>query len=107
MDNKAKLFSYLGLAMRAGKLASGDGAVLDAIRGGDARLVVLAEDASDNTRKKITDKCNHYDVPLLVIGSRGELGACTGKEERVVFAVTDAGFAKLIARCQVIPAEVE
>lgn len=105
--NEKKLYSYLGLAMRAGKLATGDGAVLDAIRSGEAKLVILALDASSNTNKKIRDKCGHYAVPLLAFGSRGAIGASIGKEERVVLAVTDAGFADMIARCQVKPAEVE
>ncbi|WP_409347229.1 YlxQ family RNA-binding protein [Paenibacillus sp. MBLB4367] len=93
---KNKVFSNLGLAMRAGKVVTGDESVLDAVRSGEAKLVVVAEDASDNTRKKISDKCSFYEVPLIVYGSRNELGASLGKPERVVMAVTDAGFAKLI-----------
>lgn len=93
---KNKVFSNLGLAMRAGKLVTGDESVLEAVRSGEAKLVVVAEDASDNTRKKIADKCSYYEVPLFVYGSRNELGGSIGKPERVVMAVTDAGFAKLI-----------
>jgi ribosomal protein L7Ae-like RNA K-turn-binding protein len=69
-----RFFSNLGLAMRAGKLATGEEAVLNAIRSGDAKLVILAEDASENTRKKYNDKCNSYEVPLLTIGNREQLG---------------------------------
>lgn len=50
MANKA--LSRLGLATRAGKLISGEEIVLKAIRSGEAKLVLLAGDASDNTRKK-------------------------------------------------------
>ncbi|XID96097.1 YlxQ family RNA-binding protein [Paenibacillaceae bacterium WGS1546] len=95
MGNKA--LSRLGLATRAGKLVSGEEVVMKAIRSGDAKLVLLAEDASDNTRKKIQDKCNSYRVPLLVGFTRFELGAAVGKPERVLFAVTDRGFADLLA----------
>jgi ribosomal protein L7Ae-like RNA K-turn-binding protein len=99
--------SYLGLAMRAGKLTTGDTGVMEAIRKGDAKLVVLAQDASDNAKKKYKDKCSHYGVTLMEYGSREELGASIGKAERVVLAVTDPGFAKMIGKCQVKPAEVE
>lgn len=89
--------SRLGLATRAGKLVSGEEVVMKAIRSGDAKLVLLAEDAADNTRKKIQDKCNSYRVPLLVGFTRFELGAAVGKPERVLFAITDRGFADLLA----------
>lgn len=95
MGNKA--LSRLGLATRAGKLVSGEEVVMKAIRSGDAKLVLLAEDASDNTRKKIQDKCNSYRVPLLIGFTRFELGAAVGKPERVLFAITDRGFADMLA----------
>lgn len=47
----SKALSYLGLAMRAGKIVTGDEAVLKAVRSSEAKLVVLAGDASDNTQK--------------------------------------------------------
>ena len=52
----SKALSYLGLAMRAGKIVTGDEAVLKAVRSSEAKLVVLAGDASDNTQKKFRDK---------------------------------------------------
>jgi ribosomal protein L7Ae-like RNA K-turn-binding protein len=91
-----KLSSYIGLSMRAGKLVSGDEGVLKAIRGGEAKLVIIAEDASNNTRKKFTDKCGSYGVPFMEYGKMTELGACIGKSERAVLAVTDIGLANLV-----------
>ncbi|MNI84071.1 putative ribosomal protein YlxQ [compost metagenome] len=97
----------MGLAMRAGKVVHGDQAVLDAVRSKEAKLVVVATDASDNTRKKVADKCSHYQIPLVEYGVRDDLGAAIGKESRVVVAVTDAGFARLLTESQGKPAEVE
>ncbi len=104
---RAKTLSHLGLAMRAGKLVSGEETVLKAVRSGEAKLVVLAEDASDNTEKKLTDKCGSYDVPLVIGFTRYELGGAVGKPERVMFAVTDHGFAQLISGGFVQHSEVE
>jgi len=92
-----KALSRLGLAQRAGKLVSGEDGVLKAIRRGQARLVILAEDASENTRKKVADKCQSYGIPLLTGFSRQALGSAAGKHERVMFAITDQGFADMIA----------
>ncbi|BCU82057.1 YlxQ family RNA-binding protein [Polycladomyces abyssicola] len=91
MDKRLQL---LGLAQRAGKVVTGEEAVLRAIRSGQAAAVILAEDASDNTRKRFTDKCSYYDVPLWHMGTRTELGRAIGKPERVVIALTDPGFAR-------------
>lgn len=91
-----RALSRLGLAMRAGKLVSGEEIVLKAIRSGEAKLVLLARDASDNTSKKFADKCNSYGVPLVIGFTRYELGAAVGKPERVIFAVTDKGFADML-----------
>ncbi|WEK56148.1 MAG: YlxQ family RNA-binding protein [Candidatus Cohnella colombiensis] len=102
-----KVLSRLGLAMRAGKLVSGEEIVIKAIRSGEAKLIVLAQDASDNTGKKIADKCKSYNVPLLIGYTRFELGSAVGKPERVMFAVTDRGFADMIQGGWVHHSEVE
>lgn len=102
-----KIHSTLGLAMRAGKIVSGDDTVMRAVRSGDARLVILAADAADNAKKKYMDKCSHYRIPLVEYGSRFDLGSAIGKVDRVVLAVTDAGFANSIAKGLVKPAEVD
>ena len=43
----------LGLCQRAGKLSSGETGCLAAVRDGSAELIIVADDASDNTKKKI------------------------------------------------------
>ncbi len=89
-----KWMSLLGLANRARKLISGEELVVKEIRSGKAKLVLLAEDASKNTEKKISDKCAYYQVPLKRVENRSLLGQAIGKEARVVVAVLDEGFAK-------------
>lgn len=103
----SKLLSYLGLAMRAGKLITGDEIVLKALRAGDSKLVIVAGDASDNTKKKFRDKCHSYKVPLAICLDRGTIGDSIGKAERVVLAVTDAGFSRMIRNELAIMSEVE
>lgn len=92
--NKEKILQFLGLATRARKLVTGEELVISEVRRGNAKLVIVAEDASENTRKKLHDKCNSYNVPVRVGASRYEIGHAIGKEARVVLAITDNGFAK-------------
>lgn len=96
MTNQAVL-QLLGLAARARKVISGEELVVNEIRHGKAKLVLLASDASANTSKKLTDKCTYYNVELHVLGDRYVLGHATGKEARVALAITDSGFAKKIS----------
>lgn len=96
-----KFFQLLGLAMRAGKVISGEEIVVTGIRQGKAKLVLLSEDASANTVKKVMDKAQSYRVPVCKMASRDELGRAIGKEQRVVVGVTDLGFAqKLQGLCE-------
>lgn len=94
-DNAAFL---IGLAMKAGKVKNGEGACLEAIRDGTACLVLLAEDASANTSKKISDKCSYYQVPLIRRYPKSQLGKIIGKEERAAAAITDRGLAEAIQK---------
>lgn len=94
MTNKDKAIQLLGLAYRAQKLETGEGPVLQAIRNRKAKLVMLATDASNNTKKQFYNKCEYYDVPLVEPIDRYALGHAIGKDFRVVIAVLDDGFAK-------------
>ncbi|MEO4053481.1 YlxQ family RNA-binding protein [Solibacillus sp. CAU 1738] len=92
--NNVAVLQMLGLAARARKVISGEELVVKEVRGGGAKLVLLASDASANTAKKIQDKCTYYNVEFHVFGDRYDLGHATGKEARVALAITDIGFAK-------------
>ncbi|MNV61461.1 putative ribosomal protein YlxQ [compost metagenome] len=94
----SRALSNLGLAMRAGKVVTGEESVLKAVRSAEAKLVLLAGDASDNTQKKFRDKCGTYNIPLVIEFNRDLLGASIGKDGRVVLAVTDKGFAEMISK---------
>ena len=51
MENSKKILNLLGLATKAGKIASGEFAAEKAVKSGKAHLVIVSEEASDNTRK--------------------------------------------------------
>lgn len=95
------LASLLSLCQRAGKLQSGETAVENAVKAKRAVLVIIAENAADNTKKKFLNKAEFYNINVVVYGSKEDLGACIGKPERSVLCVSDdenfaSGIAKLI-----------
>ena len=93
-----KVFSLLGLAMRGRNLVSGEFQTLDAVKRGSAMLVIIAEDASENTRKLFTDKCTYYQVPVYRYGTKEELGRAIGKDLRSSVGVCNAGLADAVIR---------
>lgn len=84
------------MAAKAGKIASGGFPVEKAVKTGRGCLVIVAEDASANTRKKFMDMCSYYQVPILFMESMEVLGKAVGKGSRAGLAVLDAGLAKAI-----------
>ena len=84
--------------MKAGKVVSGEFSTEKAVKEGKAALVIVAEDASDNTKKLFNDKCDFYQVPVYVYGDKEIIGHAIGKELRASLAIVDAGFAKSIER---------
>lgn len=88
----------LGLAMRAGRLVSGEFMTENAVKSQRASLVVLAQDVSENTRKKFQNMCKYYEVPIREYSTKDELGHSLGKEFRASLAVTDEGFAQAILK---------
>lgn len=91
-----RAYSMIGLANKAGKLVSGEDAVRNSIRSGKAKLVILAEDASGNTKKRFSNSAAFYNIALVTWGLKEELGSCIGKSERSVIGITDDNFSKSI-----------
>lgn len=96
MSNK-RVNSMLGIGKKAGVVASGEFKTEESIRGGISALVIVAEDASANTKKKFTNMSTYYKVPLVLYGTKEEIGHAIGQEFRASVSVNDAGIAKKIA----------
>ncbi|BBB93138.1 MAG TPA: ribosomal L7Ae/L30e/S12e/Gadd45 family protein [Methylomusa anaerophila] len=94
--NEQKLMSILGLAQKAGKLASGEFAVQGAIKSGKARLLLIASDASESTKQTYRDQAAYYKIASYEASSKDHLGRCIGKARRAAIAIIDDGFAKSI-----------
>lgn len=93
MGTQNKLISLLGISMKSGRLVSGEYQTLDAIKKGKAKLVLVSEDASDNTKKLFHNKCAFYHVPVFEYGKMEDLGRAIGKDLRSSLAICDEGLA--------------
>lgn len=98
MTQKDRALSMIGLAAKAGKVASGEFSTEKAVKSYKGRLVIVAQDASDNTKKMFRDMCQYYDVPMQEFASKEELGHWIGKAYRASICILDEGFAKSIMK---------
>ena len=92
--NKAKVWTYLGFAAKAGKAPSSEFQTETAIKQRNARVVILAGDASENTKKQFINMCEHADIPCFILGDKETLGHAIGKEFRSSCAITDINLAE-------------
>ncbi len=88
----------LGLAQKAGKAASGDYAVRSALKGGKARLLLVASDAAPNSKKDMYYLAEMAGVPVLETLTRDQLGYAIGKAKRTAVAILDGNFAAMLMK---------
>ena len=93
-----KVLSLIGLATKAGKTASGEFLTEREVKSGKAALVIVAGDASENTKKKFRNMCDYYKVPIYFYEDKDTLGHAMGNQFRASLAVLDEGFAKGIRK---------
>lgn len=98
MADLRKLSFSLSLAQKAGKLASGDTAVQFSVKSGKAYLLLLANDASENSKRYILNLAENNDVEVVSCLNKQDLGAAIGKAQRTAIAVLDKNFSVMIKK---------
>ena len=88
----SKVLSLIGLATKAGKTVSGEFSTEKSVKTGKGFLALVADDASENTKKKFRNMCTYYEVPLYFLSDKESL------EFRASLAVQDENFAKAIMK---------
>ena len=103
MSDERRLLSALGLCVRAGKVIFGVPMICEAARRGGEKapqLVLSAADTSENTHKKITDKCEYYKIKHIRLECGGEtLAAAVGKTSFIgAVAITDKNMCMMVEK---------
>ena len=94
-----KVLGLLGLAKKAGQLEVGEEPTGAAARAKDARLLLIASDAADNSYRRLrhfadAGACLYAKLPC----TKDELGSALGRTACAMVAVTDVGFAEAVAK---------
>jgi ribosomal protein L7Ae-like RNA K-turn-binding protein len=96
MKTDEQLYFALGLAQKAGKLASGDLSLTEALKEGRGKYVVIAGDVSSRTEEKITALCQAQQVPFTKRLDMASLGRAIGRAPRAAVVILDENFMKLM-----------
>ncbi|MDS1029077.1 ribosomal L7Ae/L30e/S12e/Gadd45 family protein [Bacillota bacterium LX-D] len=89
-----RIKNLLGFAQKSGNLISGDNTCRAKIK--KCKLIILAENCSEDNFKYYSYQCAKQDIPILQILSKDEIGMAIGKSPRTVVGIIDANFAKQI-----------
>ena len=90
------VLNFIGLMNRAGALITGTDLVLNGVRSGKVKMVLIDSLVSENTFKKVTDKCKFYNVSYIKADSSVDLGLAIGNSNRKIIGITDQNFVKAL-----------
>ena len=92
------LLRLIGLCKKAGRLEVGEEPVGSACRARDCRLLLIADDAADNTVRRAAHFAQAGNcLTLRLPFSRDDLGRAVGRTSCALAAITDIGFASALA----------
>ena len=94
-----KALQLIGIARLSGNLSLGEENAGALVKAGKARLLLLAADASEGTKKRARASLEGFrTIAAELPYTKAELGAATGRSQCAAAAVRDLGLAAAIAR---------
>ena len=108
MTDEKKLLGIVGMCRGAGKAVIGTPMICEYLRKrGEKKkldacdapevIVIEASDTSENTHKKISDKCAYYKaMHVRITASCEDLGRAVGKSAVAAVAIADRNFCKAV-----------
>ena len=94
----------LGLGIKSAAIATGFGQIITLLialphfilKKGKLSLVIVADDASDNTKKLFKDKSSYRKINQIYFATKVELGLAIGKAPRAVIGIKDKALSQKI-----------
>lgn len=93
---ESKVLGLLGLSAKAGKVCFGRDACIDLIEKKKIKLVIVADDASDRTKKDIKFICDNNNTKICFYGKIEVLSKAIGKNNKAIIGIKEENFAKQI-----------
>ena len=98
MVNYQKVCGLIGLANKAGKVVAGTDACIQEIEKRSIKIMFLANDAADRTKKIFKEKCKEFNIQIYEELSINEISNSIGKVNKAIIGIKDKGFAEAIIK---------
>ena len=89
----SKMLGLIGIATKAGKISAGSEIVTECIKFKKAKLVIIAEDASEKTKNNFKYLCEKNNIKIIIYETIDNLSKAIGKKNKAVLCVKDKNFA--------------
>ena len=98
MTTERRIRNLLSMAQKAGRIVSGSTAVEQALQAKKAKRILVAVDATEDSREKFEYLSEKYKIPCSLCLTKEALGECLGREYRAVAALLDKGFSDALRK---------
>ena len=95
---ESRVFGLLGLSAKAGKICFGKDACTDLIEKRKIKLVIVAMDAADRTKKDVKFICDNNNTKICFYGPIESLSKAIGKSNKAIIGIKEENFAKQIEK---------
>lgn len=95
---KNEVYGLLGLCAKAGKLAYGTDACVELVQKKKAKLILVAIDAADRTKRNLEFVCNKNNTNICFYGEIENLSKAIGKRNKAIIGIKEENFANQILK---------
>lgn len=95
---KNRVLGMLGISAKAGKIVCGNDATIEDIERHKVKLVIVAEDASEKTKKNMKYVCDKNKVPILEFGKIEEISRTIGKSNKAIIGIKSKSLSEAIEK---------
>ena len=92
MTNK-KILGLKGLCTKAGDICFGTDACIDLILRKKVKLIIVAQDAAERTKRNLEFVCKENDIKIIFFGTIEEISRAIGKDNKAVIGIKNKNFA--------------
>ena len=93
-----KILGLLGLSAKARKVVSGTDACIEEMQKKNIKLLIVAQDASEKTKKNSIFYGDKYNVPVVITSTIEELSKAIGKRNRAIIGISDINLSQEIQK---------
>lgn len=93
MINNKKVMGLLGLCTKAGDICFGTDACTELIQRNKVKLVVVAKDAADRTKRNFKFLCDKNNIKILEFATIEEISSAIGKKNKAVIGIKNSNLA--------------